>query len=338
MEQFTVDVGNADIKAVGDRGETRFMHALKRLSDSERAQVQQGVADGLPSGYAIVNDTMYAYGEIARKYVTLTRAGAQRYERDYYGVLMAIALAELGASGQVDLMASYAPRDMEYREELILSATGAWRVRVGNKVQAFSIISVTPFDEPFGGFCRYILNKNGTRNKSTRVTRGDLLVLDPGGFTTDAIIASGEGVVDFNSASSIESGAENVLKEYERLLRALIPELRMTTNLSRARLQRSLIEGTFSRGNKSYSTKSIATQAKAGWVSDILQLVARFGLDNYDAILLTGGGGAMIEVDLRKTDWLRHMSIQVVDGDDLQMANARGGHRFGLLLQRVGEV
>lgn len=334
---FAVDVGNAYVKAVGGAGEARFIHAIKELSVFERDQVQQGIADGLPAGYAIVNDRMYAYGEVARRHVAITRHGAQRYDRHYYGVLMAIGLALVGASGQVDLMASYAPRDVHYKKELIASATGQWRVRVSNQVQAFTVLSVMPFDEPFGGYCRHVLKRDGMQNKSNRVRTGDLLVIDPGGFTTDAIIASGDtGLVDFTSASSIESGAEAVLQEYENLLRSTIAELRMTTNLSVVRLQASLISGEYSIGGRVHSTKKLATQAKAEWLSDVAQLIHRFGLGNYDAILLTGGGGMLIYNDLKSIPEFSKMQFVLVDPDDLQMANVRGGYRFGKLLSRVG--
>src|SRR5262249_17982127 len=101
MSVIVLDAGNSIIKFRSASGkEDEFPHALIEIPEADAHQILLRAAGKIPRHYARVNGKLYAYGPQAEHYGTLTRRyRAERYTRDYYGVITALALSHLFAKG-----------------------------------------------------------------------------------------------------------------------------------------------------------------------------------------------------------------------------------------------
>jgi hypothetical protein len=205
---MVLDAGNSIIKAKiarRDRCEVSFPHALRQLTESEyqsilaRSNLSRSLAD-----YVRINGRPYVIGESAERYGVLTqRNGTSCYSRDYYGVLAAAALGRLyDRSRGVSIFGSHPPGDVHFREDLMKSVVGEWRVELGGNERLFRVTYANTFDEPVGGLMNVLLTEDGQHYQHSDLSEGRSLVIDIGGFTTDWIAVNPGGEVDYSLARS----------------------------------------------------------------------------------------------------------------------------------------
>ena len=165
MSVMVLDAGNSIIKAKiarRDRSEVSFPHALRQLTESEyqsilaRSNTSRSLTD-----YMRINGQPYVIGESAERHGVLTqRNGTARYSRDYYGVLAAAALGRLyDRSREVSIFGSHPPGDVHFREDLMKSVIGEWRVELGGSERVFRVTYANTFDEPVGGLMNVLFNR-----------------------------------------------------------------------------------------------------------------------------------------------------------------------------------
>lgn len=300
------DCGNSDGKWFWQKPALydHFPHAVIRLTAE---QWMKAVGTGTPGrGMIKVNGVPYAVGDAARRYTLPDRPkGAARYTEDYYGPLTCFMFTEAfkdGENHEVALYASHAPQDLPYAPLLVEAVKRKWTVLSHRGTQVFDVVKVSTFDEPMGVFAHYAFDHNGKNRPDAQLSDRTVLVLDPGGYTTDKAEVDPGGHVDGLSLASSKTGTIAVMTQFEDALRRkYLKEFQKVNKIDISRLEAALITGFYSYGERRLPCKDEAHQAKAGLINDIVQIVdSAGGAANFDMALVGNGGGALIIDPLRK--------------------------------------
>lgn len=338
------DFGNARWKWFNPRtnqyGDCR--HALVPISGSDWQKVL-GRSKTPPEGFAMVNGTAYAYGDAARRYLIAQRPrGAARYHAQYYGVGAAIALSEVLERGAraVTLWASHAPADIQYTRQLEQAARGKWTVECGQGAREFTIKDVQTFDEPLGGYAHYVFTEKGIERKKNPLANQTTLVIDVGGYTTDVIAIDPGGAIDLMSAHSTRTGVIHLLEQFENELRANnATRFQNTGDIDVRRIENALMTGVFQFGKLQVDCSTEARAALNTLINDVIQVIrAAGGETNFDVMLLTGGGCALLYDALAQA--LPHVEFILAEPnrDLMKYANVFGGAKLAHMLRNVGAI
>lgn len=348
MNVAILDSGNSIIKSRTSGKEDDFAHALVALTTTEFEQIVArhiNLGKGaIPDGYALVNGAAYAYGETAMRRGNLNRQqGAARYTRDYYGVLAAIALARLyPRSGDVSLFASHSPRDAQYSDALCEAVLTDWSVHIAEQQTRISVMSVNTFDEPVGGLMNVMLTQDGNGYERRDIKDCNTLVIDIGGGTTDFQGVMPNGALDYNVSLSVPLGINRIEADFENAVRQNNPELFQTAfEVPKDRFRRAIRIGKFSGAGRDIPCENEVTEASYLLLSQIREAYQSRagGRAVWDAIILTGGGSAML-YDKLVNEVLEHDRVILADPDidKLHMANVRGGMKLWRLVQAAGRT
>lgn len=338
------DCGNARWKWFNARtnqyGDCR--HALVEISDSEWTQVC-GRSKTPPEGFARVNGTAYAYGDAARRYTIPQRPkGASRYRREYYGVAAAIAMSEVLERGAraVTLWASHSPDDSRYARNLVESAKGKWVVESGSGSREFVVRDVQTFDEPLGGYSNYVFTEKGLERKKNPLADKTTLVIDVGGYTTDVGAIDPGGNIDLMSFRSTRTGVINLLEGFEAELRNRhATRFQNTGDIDVRRIETAIMTGVFRFGKIDIDCAAEARAAINTLTNEVVEVIrAAGGEANYDVMLLTGGGSALISDALIAAMPVVEFLFAEPERSKLKFANVFGGAKMAMMLRNVGVV
>lgn len=315
-----------------------FLHAIVPLSENAWDSV---VGRGRPAaGILRVNGKPYAVGDAARRYLIKDRPrGAARYRKDYYGVALAYALSEMFSrnSGNIYLMASYPPGDVRHVPRLVDAAKGEWYVESRNGKQTFCVNMVRTFDEPLGGYSHYAFNKDGTESRRNPYKNSTVLVLDVGGYTVDVAAIDPGGEIDTRSLNSTRTGIINLLDHFEDELRSNNRDMFVETgDLDPRRVEDALRTGVYKFGREQLPCQEEANSCIWELVNDVVDIVnGAGGVANFDVILVTGGGAALIYDQLQAA--LPYIDLVMVEPsrDKMMYANVLGGAKILALLRRL---
>jgi hypothetical protein len=343
MSTMILDAGNSVIKAKiarRDRGEIAFPHALRPLTESEYQNIlARAGASEPPRDYMRINGQAYVVGESAERHgVHTQRTGAARYTRDYYGLFAAAALGQLyDRGGEVMVFGSHPPGDVNFREDLMKAVVGDWHVEIGKKERYFKVTYANTFDEPVGGLMNVILAEDGQHYRHTDINDGRALVIDIGGFTTDWLAVNPGGMVDYSLAHSVSIGIQNVLADFEKSFRANnLKAVKDIPTLPPDRVRKAIATGIFKGGGKQYPCENEVKEATSmllNRISDTYQRLAGGAL-GWDAIILTGGGSAVLYERLKPI--LEHEKVILADDiETIHLANVRGGLKLWRLYEAL---
>jgi hypothetical protein len=330
MSVLVLDAGNSIIKAKIANGEMAFPHAIQPLTEGEYQKIiSRASINGNSNDYVRINGKPYVIGESAERHgVLVQRSGSARYTRDYYGILAMSAVSRLYDHGrELAIFGSHAPGDVKYREDLMKSVIGDWKVEVGKRETSFRVIYANTFDEPVGGLMNVLLTEDGQHYQHADVGEGRSLVIDIGGFTTDWLAVNPGGVVDYGLARSIPIGIQQVITDFEESFRANNMEVvKDIPVLPPAKVRQAITTGIFEGGGKKYPCGEYVNEATSLFLNrfaDTYQRVAGGALA-WDTIILTGGGSALLHQRLLPI--LKHGNVMLADNiDSLHLANVRGG-------------
>lgn len=338
---FILDCGNAMIKATNAEKETTFPHAVVQISDQDwhKETMRTGVAH---EDYIKINGIPYVIGNRAERHGDITRKkGAARYNELYYGTLAITAMARLykRSMSNIFFFGSHAPGDVDYRDDLMRSIIGKWKVEHLQETYTFEIRNANTFDEPLGGIMNVLLSEKGTSYARPEIKNGVTLVLDIGGFTTDGLVADPDGSIDYSTANSeknvgILSAIEQFKKDFQSNHRTL---LKNSTKWRETEVRQAIRTGIMNLGGLGeYPCESEVEQATQMLVNRVADIYNAYGgSTEYDHVVLTGGGSALLEPKLRTL--LNHRSIHLADKlTDLHLANVRGGMKLYRLHTALG--
>lgn len=341
MVDLVLDFGNALIKWFEPRSNAEGMvrHAIAPLSESEWRNIV-GRSKTPPDGYIKVNGQHYAVGDVARRHIIRERPrGAARYRPDYYGVGLAYAMSQTfgKANREVSLYASHAPRDISYVRQLTDAAKGEWLVETVNGVSTFRVREVGTFDEPLGGYSHYVLTERGEEKRRNPLSTKTTLVLDCGGYTVDTAAIDPNGQIDLGSIQSTVTGVIDMLNDFEAEMRrnnALL--FQDAGDLDIRRVETAMKTGQYTFGKIKVDCKAEAEAAFNALVNDIVQVVnAAGGLPNFDFILLTGGGAALLYDRLQTHMPRAEFLLAESETMKMQYANVYGGAKLAALLKAL---
>ena len=343
MSVLVLDAGNSIIKAKiarAERGEITFPHAIRQLTETEYVSIlsRNGTMANMQD-YLRINGQHYVVGESAERQGLVTqRSGAARYTKDYYGILAAAALGRIYARGQeVSIFGSHAPGDVKFRNDLMKAVIGDWEIEINKQVCHFRVTYANTFDEPVGGLMNVLLTEDGQHYQHSDLNGGRSLVIDIGGFTTDWLAVNPGGEVDYSLARSVPLGIQNVLSDFEESFRANnLEAVKNTPILPAERLRKAISSGVYEGGGRKYPCEKEVKESTSlllNRFADTYQKVAGGAL-GWDAIILTGGGSALLYNRLLPI--LSHAKVILADQIDcLHLANVRGGMKLWHLYEAL---
>lgn len=341
-QKIYFDFGNAILKWImpSTKTEASVLHAIHRLTDTQWNQAVNRTGKP-PEGYIRVNGVPYVVGEPAlRKGIPVKPLGSARYTPEYYGIGMCYAIASSIDSTvkNITLYGSHAPGDIDYANDLKSAALGRWRVEYMGKQFSFSVTSAYVFDEPMGGFCHFVLTKDGDPRKNNPIEKSTTLVMDIGGKTTDIVAVDSGGRIDISSLYSESTGIIKVLENFENALRANNTAFfKQTDNIDQRRLNKAFVEGSYRGGGQVIPCDQEAEESANLLMYDIDNILSRAGgLANYDDVLLTGGGAGLMSARLQATYPRIPFHLAEPDMDMAHFANVRGGRKLFVMLERLG--
>lgn len=335
-----LDLGHSYEKAKLGTVEIIFPHALQEIAAARWIRDSQRTGNTNPD-YIRVNDLYCVVGDTAEFHgVSAFQAGASRYTREYYGVLMCAALTRLFDEpvGNLVIFASHPPGDAMHAEKLAQSLTGKWEVECMGKVWKFNITEVYTYDEPIGGLMNAAISDNG--NVRPEVLKGKKLIVDIGGGTTSITRALDGIQVDYTMAESFPRGIRDVMKGFEDDFRAANLDLfRDTRALAPDRIRDALITGVFVGGGREIRCEEEVERALTLFLNDFnrIYLQRAGGPFQYDTIVLTGGGASTMGTRLHTV--LNHGNvIYAEDPQEIHLANVRGGRKIYTTLVEQGVI
>jgi hypothetical protein len=335
-----LDIGHGLFKARRDSGgECCIPHAIAAISEGQYLDTIQSYGPNqIPLDYMVINGQAYVVGESAERFgIAARRTGAERYRPDYYGVGAMSVLTRLYHHGsfEVELFCSHPPQHVGYTDSLRQSVLGRWDVTAGGRDYHINVVYCDTFDEPTGGLMNVLLNEQGNRYQNGSILRAKVLVIDIGAGTTDFIVVTA-GDIDYGTAQTHALGIHNVVEYFERAFRSRYKnQVKGTLTLDPAKVRAAIIDGVFYGGGLELDCAIEAEQARnilVNRIGNILQSVYGGGF-NYDAILLTGGGSALLYNHLLQVIDNQNI-IPAEDLETLHFANVRGGIKLWRLYEQ----
>ena len=343
MKGLVLDAGNALIKARSfSGGELSFPHAFTMISKSQYDDTVKSYNGDVPNDFMRIGDKFYVVGESAERFgVVQHDRGTSRYHRDYIGVLAISAIARsYSQSTELAVFASHPPGHVNYADDLMNSIGGSWDVEIRQAQLKFNINYMNVYDEPTGGLMNVFLTEDGRQYVSNDFRGASILVIDVGGGTTDWVVVNEAGEVDYGVAHTEPLGISDVVDTFKTSFKARYKELTKSVNvLDPKRIRDAIITGEFKGGGQKLPCEEEAAQARNTLINLILRVTRnRFsGGFNYDAVLLTGGGNALLSGYLWNE--IENENIHLAsDRNELHMANVRGGHKLWKLYKTIGVV
>lgn len=340
---FALDFGNARIKWFNPRTNaySDFRHAIVQLSENDWNRVTgRGTP---PEGFIRVNGTPFVVGDSARRYLISERPrGASRYRDIYYGVGMAYALSEglRKNVGNVTLFATHPPGDIAYTKNLCSAAKGDWEIVSRQGGLSFSVNQVETMDEPLAGYSHFVFTEKGVEKNGNELAGVTTLVVDVGGYTTDVAAVDPNGEIDPLSLKSVRTGVISATDEFETNLRGNNATLFIDTgDIDIRRIEQALLIGKYKFGKLNIDCKAEAEAALNSLTNDVIQVInSAGGVANYDVMLLTGGGSALLEKRLVKS--IPRAEFILADSQQLNMkyANVFGAAKIGAMLRNLNLI
>jgi hypothetical protein len=340
-----IDAGNSKIKVCTpseDISEDQFDHIIKTVSADDYARVTARVSQPDPE-YFIVNGVPYAIGEKAKRHGGRfeRQHGSKRYTKNYYGVFVAISMARIFRRSvkNVFVMGSHAPKDVDYQNDLMEAAIGDWQVGWMGDEMTFKVVDASTFDEPLGGWANATLRKDGRAFSNKNINDGVTLVIDVGAFTTDRLVIDPGGNVDYSTADSETIGVLDSVEAFRKDIRTQnSAKLKDVQRISEDRIHEAIRTGTLDlRGMGEVPCQELARETRRSLAHDVYGVYERAGgASEYDNIILTGGGCALLEKELREMISHNNILLAEQNAEKMHMANVRGGMKWYKMHDQLG--
>lgn len=291
--------------------------------------------------------------------------GENRYGEEFHQFLVANALARLGVKDgdTVDLMLFAPPALYGKAQQDIVNSFGEnggevkIKLKGDKKVRVYHYTSIHVLPEGLGGAFCYILDEDGNPI-STDILNGEVVILDIGAFTLDALrVQNGKlNPNDLQSATWQKAGVhEHIRLPLLRMIQKKDPDFSVLT----VDHMDEVIRRGFSKGDYMVKSGSQEMDVKiplknlqeryADWVANVICDGVFDGFKGIKAVFLVGGGSMLVEEKLRSlygtyniTDNKKQGKIlatsknPLVKGLTYADLNAAGGLRYLKMLREDG--
>jgi len=350
---ISVDAGNAGTKIsalVNGKIHDYFMPSF--CVPLTRSQWDNVVARSEQTGdYAVINGIPFAFGRTALQYSLIATRDVARYTRDFLGAILAFGCARLKVSGQISAMVLHPPRNIAFRNQIYNAVSGAFEVITYHgqtrKSRKFSIQvgAVTTLDEPLGGLTRAMLGDSWLTSKPVPDPRfkgiRNLLVLDVGGNTTDAVgIQSNHVIVEsFVSVPLGVNGLMNSVREYINNTQNELVTMANNPHFDDAVLMQAFQDRFIQIGGHKIELAPKLVELFTALANNVSMLMKTSEYASSQGLVITGGGGALIESFLRvqHKPFFGNNIFLAETPKDMAFANARGGLAILAMSQTMGK-
>lgn len=334
-----LDLGHGLIKVGTLTGkELTIPHALFELTDARYSDIVKRARGGQGDDYARIAGIPYVTGASALSAgVIHKRERADRYAREYYGVLAAQTIARLIGGGDVILFAAHPPGDANYTDELANSILGKWHVEMNGRETDVNVVECFTFDEPLGGLSNVMLTQQGKLYDRPR-GYGRQLVIDIGNTTTDIAACNEAGEIDYMVTDTVQAGIGDIVRDFAAEFKGQYKDLtRSTRDLPEQRVREAIVSGRFEGGGKSIDCADIVQDVTYKLLNELNTIYHNRAIGGplpWDSIILTGGGAGLLLNHLRPI--LQHDRVLLADNaEDIHLANMRGGRKLYRALESV---
>lgn len=310
-----LDAGNTDVKTMLHKcwgEELVFPHAVRKPTTADYGITAQAYKHRAAEfrGTAIfeMDDQGYIVGKHAEQVGHGERLlGAEKYQRDHMGALLAASLLQLYPDGHPDvrLVVTHPARmTTANMKALYKSVNGVFYLHVadGRKVR-YHVTEVYPLEEPVAAFQTFALTTLGQTYKRERFALRpgmEFLIVDIGGWISHLVpgVVNDRGELEINvdAAQPIQAGIQNVVEIFQTELKShfekqlgLIQELPLRMMHDALMTDRLMIRG------QEYGCEQQVRNAMQAIASPIsIPYNSRFARGvNYNGIVVSGGGGAV---------------------------------------------
>lgn len=344
-QPFVIDAGNAFVKAVHDSTEIIFVHAIAPLaSEAEYDAGLSRYGKSASMDFIRIGGKAFAIGDTAMNYRTQHLEGAPKYQRDYYGILFAAAIARTFPANSPVLaqglmvVASHASRDYEFHKQLQESIKGKWDFECGGTRYRFTVTKSETYEEPFGGYARQAFRQTNKGKWETPLFGQHVGIIDVGGGTVGVMQVASNGNVVHNASDSADNGMNRVTETMVGLLKSGFPKIfQRGSSIPLDRVRDAIATGCYVGMGRELDVSKQRDLALAPLLNDVERLYTRKmnGGLGLDAIILTGGGNEVCNQAVYELTG--HAQVYLAEqAGQLQFANVRGAANFYAVLAASG--
>ena len=321
MKVVGIEAANSFVKVKSRKGETAYLNTVR-----EHFAKEESFLTGVPNGLNVFryDGSIYTVGDI-HDYLSSSSRDGDKYDMFQYKLENLLGIAQHVDNGDRIRVVTGLPSE-HYSEDLknkvISNLQGRHTVYVNTEPRTFEIVDVKVILQPLGTLTYLLIDENGyIRNEGVGLTRADkrTVIVDIGWGTTDIALMQGPNLVDYFGIDTA------MLEVYEQILDH--HGLRSKLTPFQAEYQLKLGDD-LEYGGIKYPTGILAKEVRANVASSILtKLKNRVKLEEYDAVIFTGGGVSALYENIR----MAALSIpNALPIQEPQMANARGYYAYGI--------
>jgi hypothetical protein len=349
---IAADVGNFGVKLAVDNTDGRgkgkiaqMLHALYETDQSTYMRLSESYNDegrhqfiSWNGQYFIAGDAALSAGDVK------PLQGRNKYHKKYYGVLFMSALLQLlrrtDMPERINIFAGYPPGDREQKQNLQKALIGLWSFdNLGKKIKV-NVDYVSVFDEIVGGAMNVALASDGTPIVGHPLTTdGPTIAVDIGGGTTDFLRLGKNGMPDYSKIASRRVGINDAVNTFKTIFdRKHADVVRDAENgLPFERIYECFFDPLHrvrTVGKEYLDCRDIYEQSINRVLNAVRDAFVDFsqGAINYNYVLLTGGGCALLEKELREKIFPKFDKAGAIfladDKKEMLYANVRGARKM----------
>lgn len=309
-----LDPGNTDVKAMLHKcwgEELVYPHSVRKATAADYRITAQSFkhrnAEFRGTAIFEMDDQGFIVGKHAEQVGKGERLlGADKYQRDHLGALLAASLLQLYPEGHPDVHlvithpARMTPANLK---AMWKSVRGMFHLCVadGRKI-SYNVTEVIRLEEPVAAFQTFALTTLGQTYKRERFALRpgmEFLIVDIGGWISHLVpgVVNDFGGLEINvdAAEPVQAGIQNVVEVFEIELKNKFVELEKIQKLPLRMLHDALMTRKVTIKNMGYDCKSQVENAMQSIASPLnTPYNSRFARGvNFNGIVVSGGGGAL---------------------------------------------
>lgn len=307
---FAADIGNTNTRIIkGFRDTDAFLDEtnLMRVSAARFKQEVDENRGRIPDGWAEVTNysdgaagqtNYYVYGRKVDQladYQVVRPLNEARWTPDYFGVILAIGIANLTRETEVKsaVYMSYPPSLAAYRKNQFKAGGSKWLVRIGTREVYIEHVWFNSQYEPTAACKNLILSQDGDEYQRQALRDDYTLVFDMGGGTTDIAGVEPNARTSTALRDSINVGVRTVTDKLTQATISAYPmEFTGIQTLSSAQVTDALLNGYITHQGTNYPVGHVFSSVMEPILTSIQGMLSRYQrpISACRNLVLAGGG------------------------------------------------